>query len=134
MPKLLHRARKANSMRRLLLVGDKPSRKNLDPKVAFVGTQSFKTIQKWLEFMLKEKTAISMINRVDPEFAVVLIRASLRGYKIIAFGEEAAKALVQNGVVNYFKLPHPSGRNRKLNNKKYVEEVLTKCKNWIEED
>lgn len=122
-------------MRKLLLVGDKPSKKNTDPKVAFVGTSSsFKTIQKWLEVLLDEKAHISMINRVDPEFSVVLIRASLKGYKIIALGEEASYALINNGVVNHFKLPHPSGRNRKLNNKVYVSEVLAKCKAWIERD
>lgn len=121
-------------MRKLLLVGDKPSKKNADPKVAFVGTPSFKTIQKWLEFLLEEKAQVTMINRVDPDFSAVLIRASLRGYKIIALGEEASYALINNGVVNHFKLPHPSGRNRKLNDKTFVAGVLAKCKTWIESD
>ena len=121
-------------MRKLLLVGDKPSKKNKDPKVAFVGTASHKRIMEWLEVLLDEKAAISMVNRTDPEFSVVLIRATLKRYQIIALGEEAAQALAHHGVVNYFKLPHPSGRNRKLNNKKYVAEILQKCKTWIEED
>lgn len=121
-------------MRKLLLVGDKPSRKNTDPRIAFVGTPSYKTLQKWLQVMVTEKAVIRAVNRVDPGFTTHLISASLDGYKIIACGEEAARALVNHGVVNFFKLPHPSGRNRKLNNKKYVEEVLLKCKAWIEED
>lgn len=121
-------------MRKLLLVGDKPSKKNTNPRVAFVGTQSFKTIQKWLNVILDEKATISTVNRVDPEFSVVLIRASMKGFKILAFGEEAAQALLNAGVVNFFKLPHPSGRNRKLNNKVYVDEMLLKCKAWIEEN
>ena len=29
--------------------------------------------------------------------------------------------------VEHFKLPHPSGLNRKLNDKKYVNKVLKEC-------
>lgn len=121
-------------MRKILLVGDKPSKKNLDPRIAFVGTPSYKTLQKWLQVMVPEKADIVAINRVDPGFTTHLISCSLEGRKIIACGEEAAKALVNYGVVNFFRLPHPSGRNRKLNDKKYVEAILLKCKAWIEED
>ena len=121
-------------MRKLLLVGDKPSRKNLDPRIAFVGTPSYKRLQQWLQVMVPEKADIRAVNRVDPAFATHLISASLDGYKIIACGEEAAQALVNFGVAKFFKLPHPSGRNRKLNNKAYVDEILLKCKAWIEED
>lgn len=95
-------------MRRLLLVGDKPSKKNANPKVAFVGTRSHEKIKDWLEVLLDEKAIVSMVNRVDPEFSVVLIRASLKQFKIIALGEEAAKALTRAGVARFFKLPPPS--------------------------
>lgn len=121
-------------MRKILLVGDKPSFKNLDPRIAFVGTPSYKTLQRWLTVIVPEKADIVAINRVDPGFTTHLISCSLEGRKIIACGEEAANALRNFGVVNFFKLPHPSGRNRNLNNKKFVAEILQKCKAWIEED
>ena len=121
-------------MLKLLLVGDKPSKKNDDPTIAFVGTQSHKKIQEWLEVLLEEEAEVIMINQVDPAFTQHLIYASLNHYRIIALGEAAALALAHNGIVNYFKLPHPSGRNRKLNNKKYVAEILDKCKTWIREN
>ena len=121
-------------MRKLLLVGDKPSSKNEDPSIAFVGTQSHKKIEEWLEVLLEEEAEVIMVNQVDPGFAQHLIYASLHGFQIIALGEQAALALAHNGVINFFKLPHPSGKNRKLNNKKYVAEILQKCKNWIEEN
>jgi len=38
---------------------------------------------------------------------------------IIALGKTAATALTMLGV-EYYEMPHPSGRNRKLNNPEYV--------------
>jgi|TARA_A100001388_G_C28769974_1_gene503210 hypothetical protein len=49
------------------------------------------------------------------------------GYdKVIALGNVASEALSKIGV-EHFKLPHPSGLNRKLNDKKYVNKVLKEC-------
>jgi uracil-DNA glycosylase len=121
-------------MLKLLLVGDKPSKKNKDPNVAFVGTASHKRIQEWLNKILTSKAKILMVNRVDPQFHRTLIHATLNQYKIVALGNEAAQALVEYGIVNFFKLPHPSGKNRKLNNKAFVAAELANCKTWIEGD
>lgn len=118
-------------MLKILLVGDKPSRKNKDPNVAFVGTKSLTTIQKWLKTMGIDGAHVVMVNRVDPSFNNLVIQATLGRYKIIALGEEAKKALMHLGVADFFCLPHPSGRNRKLNNKKYVADLLEQCKTWV---
>jgi len=32
---------------------------------------------------------------------------------------------------DYFSLPHPSGRNRLLNDKKYIKLKLKECKEWL---
>lgn len=125
-------ATEENLTHKLLLVGDKPSKKNANPRIAFVGTVSGKRLMQWFLPMFPNKPQISMVNRTDPDFSVILIRATLKGYKIIALGDNAAKALAHAGVYNFFKLPHPSGRNRLLNNKEYVDEVLLKCKLWIQ--
>ena len=42
---------------------------------------------------------------------------------IIAFGKTAAKAITQLGI-QFHEMPHPSGLNRKLNDKAYVAEKL----------
>lgn len=123
----------ADLMLKLLLVGDKPSSKNKDPHIAFIGTKSHKRIEEWLELILEEEADIIMINQSDPNFTSHLIYATLHQYRIIALGEVAAIALANNGVVNFFKLPHPSGRNRKLNDKNYIADALRKCKHWIAE-
>ena len=97
-------------------------------KMLFVGvTNKTKKFQSWLSFLIQEKTVISTIAIGDPEFSVVLIRATLRNFKFVAVGEEAADALINAGVVQFFRLPHPSKvKNADVN--------LIKCKAWIEED
>jgi len=119
-------------MRKLLLVGDKPSSKNTDSAIAFIGTASHTRLQKWLAVILDNEAKIQLINRVDPRFDQHLIYATLNSFQIIALGEEASKALIAYGVTNFFKLPHPSGRNRKLNDKQYEMKILQECKTWLE--
>jgi len=54
------------------------------------------------------------------------------GYeKVIALGNIASEALTKIGV-KHFKLPHPSGLNRKLNDKNYINKVLKECKEYYE--
>ena len=48
----------------------------------------------------------------------------------VALGNEASAALTALKVP-HFKLPHPSGLNRKLNDKAYVDRVLRDCATYI---
>lgn len=50
----------------------------------------------------------------------------------IALGETAAEELKKRRV-NHFKLPHPSGLNRKLNDKQEISRLLYRCKKYIYE-
>jgi len=55
-----------------------------------------------------------------------------KGYnKVIALGNVASEALAKINI-DHFKLPHPSGLNRKLNDKVYVQKVLSECKEYYE--
>jgi hypothetical protein len=57
---------------------------------------------------------------------------SLEGYdKIIAWGSLVSNYLNRLGYHNHFILPHPSPRNRKLNDHKYVHHTLNLCKEYI---
>ena len=51
--------------------------------------------------------------------------------KIIAFGNFASSCLNKMDI-EHFKMPHPSGRNRQLNNRKWVNRKLKECKEWLE--
>ena len=66
-------------------------------------------------------------KNVDYEFLLT----NIQGYnKIIALGGFASDVLKRIGI-NHFKLPHPSPRNRALNDKSYEKTVLKECEQYI---
>lgn len=114
---------------KVIFVGDKPSSKNLDPNVPFIGTPSYKTLLQWIEFLeVKDYELVNSFSDEDKDY----IQEKLSDHIFIALGNNAAKVL-EDEVLVYFKLPHPSPKNRKLNNKNYLNEILTKCKTFIHE-
>lgn len=52
--------------------------------------------------------------------------------KVVALGSFASACLDRINISHY-KLPHPSPRNRLMNDKEYVRRVLNKCKEYINE-
>lgn len=121
----------------IVFVGDKPSKKNIDPSIPFVGTRSYKTLLDWI---YKMNIDISQVKLCNKDF----IDGTYEDW-YIALGNEAEKALQEKVFwvwnwktqfeekikPHYFKLPHPSGLNRKLNDKKWLESELNKCKEWL---
>ena len=113
---------------RVLFVGDKPSAANIDPEVAFEGTQSGETLKEWIKFLGLTDGEYKMINRIHPTFAATV--ALFEDSRIVALGNEASLAL--NAIAQpHFKLPHPSGRNRVLNDHDYVLAILRECREYI---
>ena len=51
---------------------------------------------------------------------------------VIALGNTASKAL-NKLKIKHFKLPHPSPRNRLLNNKKFITKQLKECRKYIDQ-
>lgn len=113
---------------KVLFVGDKPSAHNNDPDVAFEGTRSMETLQTWIKFLGLIPGEYKLINRVHPSFEATVML--FQDCAVVALGEEASKAL--NALEEpHFKLPHPSGRNRVLNDHIYVESILRECRLYI---
>jgi hypothetical protein len=114
---------------KVVFVGDRPSKKNLDPNIAFVGTPSFKNLYKWIEKM--EVSSFTMVNSYTHEDHVQICQIyNGKGVKFVALGNEAEKQL-KHLFIQHFKLPHPSPRNRLLNNEKFIDSELEKCKNYL---
>lgn len=52
--------------------------------------------------------------------------------KIIALGNFSSMTLSKLGI-KHFKMPHPSPRNRKLNDKEYEKKMIEECKNYLQD-
>lgn len=112
---------------KVLIVGDEPSRLNDDPLVAFVGARCEPKLKEWIKYLGIEAVCV---NRTHPVFGLIVAQNNNRKTPILALGEKASKAL-KDLKIQHFKLPHPSGRNRQINNKKFIEHKLLECSVWL---
>lgn len=120
----------------ILIVGDKPSDKNISKDIPFVGTVSYKNLLDWLYQMNVDISNVVLANRIDLEVLNkdVYTRSHIfRPTRVLALGRFAAKSLEKKGL-NFFELPHPSGRNFKLNDKGYLRSILSDCSKYLEEE
>lgn len=114
----------------MIFVGDKPSAK-MTSKVPFKGAACEKRVSHWIKSLAGDNRYL-VVNSTDPQIHYLKSMILFFEAPVIAFGNEASRALKKLDIPHY-KLPHPSGRNRKLNDKYYVAEVLIKCKRWLKE-
>jgi hypothetical protein len=119
-------------MRKVIFVGDTSSPKNLDKNVAFLGTKSYEVLKEWIAILQIEEYAL--VNSDHFSFNM-FVAGHGNGQVFICLGNIAKKALKDWGYHedDFFSLPHPSPKNRKLNDKKFIKQELEKCKKWLSE-
>lgn len=116
---------------KVVFVGDEPSRLNTNPDIAFVGSRCWKTLLKWVEKLSLDVEKDCLFFNSHTEKLLSLIEIKYKsGCLVVALGENAHKRLKANKV-KHFKLPHPSGLNRTLNDKEYVDKCLKECYTYI---
>lgn len=124
-------------MKKVIFVGDKPSSRNLNPKIAFVGTPSHKTLKSWIENIQKGllfTMQYELINSDTKECIKNLKKLKKEKNSIfIALGNNVCPRL-DKIKIKYFKLPHPSPKNFKLNDEEYVRQILNSCTIYISEN
>jgi uracil-DNA glycosylase len=113
---------------KIIFVGDKPSSKNLNKDTPFIGTPSHANLLKWIDSLLIEDYVL--LNSHTDKDKLDIINLPINNLKWVALGNNSSKVL-QLLKINHFKLPHPSPRNRLLNDKNYIDSELIKCKNYI---
>jgi uracil-DNA glycosylase len=119
---------------RVLFVGDEPSKLNTDTHVAFVGAKCEPRLKAWAAHL---DVTYWAVNSNDPDIlAAALRRSEIINQPIITLGLKARKrvekTLKRNGwVVELYHLPHPSGRNRQLNDKFKIEYLLDTLKSRL---
>jgi uracil-DNA glycosylase len=76
---------------------------------------------------MNQKTAENRpLTQEEIETSLERLASDINGLyptKIVALGKTAAKALTLLGVA-FYEMPHPSGRNRKLNDKEFVSQKI----------
>lgn len=103
----------------LFIIGESASKK--DPfGVLTNNSQSGRTLNKWLTVINPEdKYSVIKLNATDLR---PLLTTEEWAFTVVALGKVAARTLKKKGLRHY-ELPHPSGRNRQLNDK---TDVMTK--------
>lgn len=114
----------------IVFVGDKPSSKNIDPGIPFIGTPSHSNLMKWIDKMCVGE--YFLVNSHSEADKMKICRLEKDSPTWIALGNNASKVLSRFDIPHY-KLPHPSPRNRLLNDKNYIDKELEKCNNYINE-
>lgn len=119
-------------MLRVVFVGDEPSKTNVNESIAFVGAKSFKNLVKWIKIIDPDYyICLNTNNGVSIRCIIELHNA---GFKVVALGNKAFDRMVCFiPIKDLFLMPHPSGLNRKLNDKFYLEQCLNEIKRGIRE-
>ena len=120
----------------IVFVGSNPSSsaKNFDTKSGQIlrSWVDASGIENWLQYNVANNPTpgnrplkVSEIKECIPE-----LQKSLQGWtKIVALGKTAHRALTMAGIP-HLEMPHPSGLNRKLNCPFYVNECISKLRDY----
>lgn len=118
-------------MRYVIFVGDKCSKTNISNDIAYVGARCFSTLVKWIKV-------------IDPDYYICINADSRKnfdtieklyneGFTVVTLGSKAdAKVKKYTKISDAYRMEHPSGLNRKLNNAKYVSKMLQDLKEFID--
>lgn len=108
----------------IYFVGDKPSKLMKPGAEPFQGAKCEARLNEWIKAVSYDQ-AVIIINQVD-----YLYMWFWAGDIYIALGNNASKKL---GNLPHFKLPHPSGLNRQINDEAFIATKLAECKAYIDQ-
>jgi len=123
---------------RILFVGSNPSNSSLTDAAFHGSTRSSKILTGWCSYInnatfihvnvLNKKThknrSLTKREILDSISSLKENIDGIRPDKIVALGKTASVALTLLHV-DFFEMPHPSGRNRLLNNKDYISKKIS---------
>jgi hypothetical protein len=117
---------------KIIVVGMNPARARNSKKTALT------RLYNWMDQL--DLGYVSFTNlHADPEWNFDLktvdkdfLQKQVEGYdKIIALGGLVSNYLAKYLRVDHIKMPHPSYRNRSLNDPQFEHEQIVKCRNYI---
>jgi uracil-DNA glycosylase len=134
---------------RTILLGSNPSQSSPDSSPFHVSTRSRIIIDRWFEGIdATDRVFLNVSDKpkegnkplTSKEIAEEIwpLMCKLEKYPnafIITLGKTPARAMtIIKGMgygYNFFEMPHPSGRNRLLNDPKYIEEKIKKLQEFL---
>lgn len=114
---------------KVLLVGDKPSPRMKPLAKPFEGARCHGRVLEWIQILGINEP--KLYNRVDYALQHMIKIGAFKHIPVVAFGTNPSKFLTKYGIA-HFKLPHPSGLNRQINDKAFIVSKLDECKKYIE--
>lgn len=130
-------------MKKILILGQNPSRSNLFPNVPFVGTKSGEILFHWIvsagivgKYELHNVLpVIGSVSKRDVRIQMANSKTflcMLHGKtRIIAVGRIAEYAIkIKKADIPLLYVPHPSGLNRILNEPGKEEEIINNIRNF----
>ena len=115
-------------MIKVVFVGDEPGRLNINKDIAFVGTRSMETLAKWIKtiqpdyYVCYNSHTSENLDKIDSLYK--------NNFNVVALGNKASNRLKKLNITHY-KLPHPSGLNRNLNDHQKLSLDLALCRLYI---
>lgn len=113
-----------------IFVGDEPTGPTRTP---FRHAKCRERLQSWIDYLVGDDDYI-LVNQADfcnkcPDDCIELLLFAHPHVPVIALGNKASNCVAP---CDHFKLPHPSGRNRQLNDKAKLWLKLRACKRYID--
>lgn len=125
-------------MSKIVIVGLNPSKLNTDPNIPFIGSKSYPILLSWLDILnLPNYTILNLSNSIEASYKptktdIAAFLPQLAEYDIVICLGNAVYSSLQPHCRVLFKLPHPSPRNRKNNNRSFIRAQLEECRRFIE--
>tara|TARA_R100000278_G_scaffold103436_1_gene79847 strand:+ start:266 stop:655 length:390 start_codon:yes stop_codon:yes gene_type:complete len=120
-----------------LVVGQNPGNRTFRKKDDKPNTgSSIGRLYQWMTFLGIDTYSFTNVSSkqgkvTKKDIDYDSLKSMAEGYdKVVALGGFASDALSKIGI-DHFKLPHPSGLNRQLNDKAFVDKVLYECKKYM---
>lgn len=116
----------------IIFVGDKPSNKMKPGARPFKGAACEKRLMGWLNYINADAYIFYNSDTMKEigKLQYLMSFAQNKNLPVVALGLTASKRL-DLLYIPHFKLPHPSGRNRQINDKEFINKKLQECRKWI---
>jgi uracil-DNA glycosylase len=129
---------------KILFVGSNPSNTAASTEAFTADTASGRILRSWItgiegqfcfENIVPQKTEnnrpLTKAEMAEGQASLLLRIKEINPDRIVALGKSAASTLVKLNL-KFLEMPHPSGLNRKLNDRAYVEEQLVNLRHYCQ--